>query len=404
MAPLRVWVALVLLCAPLGARTLSRYALLLQDPPAAAARSVVRIGMGPEVAAAAAVLREKQNSLRAELLRRKFHVTGATQLLVNAVYVVADPSRLAELSSLPGVRRVAFLPAVRPSLDHAEQLVNLAGAWTAFGGMSNAGTGMKIAVIDTGIDQTHPAFQDATLTMPAGFPICQRGDCAFTSNKVIVARSYVAQEAAGSPDNPAADSRPDDFTPRDHQGHGTAVSMILAGVTNTGPGDTITGFAPKAFLGSYKVFGSPGVNDGASDDVVILALEDAVTDGMDIANLSLGGPAITGALDSGTACGEAAGVPCDPLSQAVESATSLGMLVVVAAGNDGQNGSFYPTLGSIESPAIAPSAIAVAATTNSHLWQFGAVGFTPIDVTNYNMVDTSHHAGRPSEPLPSSPR
>ena len=69
----------LLLCVPTSARTLTRYALLLYDPPAAASQSVVRIGMGPEVAAARVALREKQNALRAELLQRNFHVTGASQ-------------------------------------------------------------------------------------------------------------------------------------------------------------------------------------------------------------------------------------------------------------------------------------------------------------------------------------
>jgi uncharacterized protein (TIGR03437 family) len=381
-------ILVILLCFfPLSARTLSRYALLLDEPPAAKSKSVVRMRMGPEVAAAAHALRQKQDNLRAELLRRKFQVTGATQLLVNAIYVAAEPSRLAELKRMPGVRRVAFLPPVHLALDHAEQLVDTAGAWTFLGGMSNAGLGVKVAVIDTGIDQTHPAFQDPSLTVPEGFPLCQPQDCGFTTNKVIVARSYIRQAGAGTdPTNPAADSRPDDFSPRDHQGHGTAVAMIIAGVTNTGPGDTITGFAPKAFLGSYKIFGSPGVNDSASNDVVILALEDAVKDGMDIANMSLGGPALTGALDTGAACGEDPGVPCDTLSQAVENATSLGVLVVAAAGNDGSTGPYKPTLGSVESPGIAPSAIAVGSTTNSHLWQRGPSGYTATNTTIYNTV------------------
>ncbi len=54
---------------------------------------------------------------------------------------------------------------------------------------------------------------------------------------------------------------PDDLSPRDHMGHGTAIAMIAAGVQNTGPQGTIQGVAPKAFLGNYKVFGSPSVND-----------------------------------------------------------------------------------------------------------------------------------------------
>ena len=376
----------LLLPAILSGQTQYRYALLLTDSPAAAANPAPRVHPGPEVAVARALLGQKQAPLQAELRRRHFHITGSTQLLLNAIYVAAAPGRLAELRALPGVRRVVFLPPLRPALDHAEQLVNTSSAWSLLNGTSFAGLGIKVAVIDSGIDQTHPAFQDPELAVPPGYPICQPQDCAFTNNKIIVARSYVAQEAAGTPPDPAQDSRPDDYSPRDHQGHGTAVAMVIAGETNAGPGDIITGLAPKAFLGNYKIFGSPAVNDSASADAVIQALEDAVTDGMDIANLSLGGPALTGALDSGSACGEPAGTPCDPLSQAVENATSLGLLVVVAAGNDGGSGISYPALSSVESPSIAPSAISVSASTNSHAWLPIIGGFTPLDLSIYNTV------------------
>src|SRR5262249_10329018 len=147
-------------------------------------------------------------------------------------------------------------------------------------------SGVKIAILDSGIDQTHPAFQDASLAMPAGFPKCTTGDCAFTNNKVIVARSYVSLLAAGSdPANPAADSRPDDYSARDRSGHGTAVAMCAAGETNTGV-VTITGVAPKAYLGNYKIYGSPGVNDSTTDQIIITALDDAINDGMDIVSFS----------------------------------------------------------------------------------------------------------------------
>ena len=151
----------------------------------------------------------------------------------------------------------------RLNLNRATQLVNAPAAWTALGGVQNAGAGIKIAIIDTGIDQTHPAFQDSSLAMPAGYPICSGSDCAFTSNKVIVARSYVRLVAAGSdPQNPAADSRPDDYSPRDRIGHGTAVASCAAGMPTLSPaGLTLTGVAPKAYLGNYKVFGSPEVNE-----------------------------------------------------------------------------------------------------------------------------------------------
>src|SRR5205823_6564349 len=140
---------------------------------------------------------------------------------------------------------------------------------------------------------------DNSLTVPQGFPKCSGfdGPCsAFTTKKVIVARSYVKQIATGSdPANPAADSRPDDYTPRDRDGHGTAVASVAAAAPNGGA-VTFNGVAPKAFLGNYKVFGSPNVNDSPPESVFIQAIEDALKDGMDVANASAGFVARYGAL------------------------------------------------------------------------------------------------------------
>src|SRR5258708_1704009 len=126
--------------------------------------------------------------------------------------------------------------------------------------------------------------------------------------------------------------------------------------------------APKAYLGNYKICGSPQVNDGATDDAIIQALEDALNDHMDVASLSIGGTAFTGPLDTGAACGNKAGIPCDLVPPVVEMAVKAGMVVVIAAGNDGdgQFGNSGPALNTIESPGDAPSAITVGATTNSH--------------------------------------
>jgi subtilisin family serine protease len=147
--------------------------------------------------------------------------------------------------------------------------------------------------------------------------------------------------------------------------------MAAAGERNAGPADTIGGIAPKAYLGSYKVFGSPGINDGAFDDQIISALEDAVKDGMNVAVLSLGGPALSGPLDEGAACGLTGTTPCDPEVIAIENATKAGLLVVAAGGNEGDTGTQLPTMNTVDSPGHAPSAIAVGATTNSHTWVSG---------------------------------
>jgi minor extracellular serine protease Vpr len=314
-------------------------------------------------------IEQRHAQLRTDLASKKIAVTGSVTHVLNAVFVVAPESRVGELKALSGVTAVVPLRRYYLSLNRAVPLINAPAAWNAFGGMQNAGLGMKIALLDTGIDQSHPAFQDPSLSPPPGFPICPvPADCAFTNNKVIVARSYVNLLAAGSSPNPAVDSRPDDLSARDRVGHGTAVASVAGGVTNTGPSATITGVAPQAFLGNYKIFGSPEVNDFTTDAAIIKALDDALTDGMDVASLSLGGPAFSAPLDTGATCGNPTGVACDLAAQAVQNAVMAGMVVVAAAGNDGDSGNSVPTLNTIESPGDAPGVIAAGASTNSHVF------------------------------------
>ena len=368
---------------------LPHYALILSDPAPIKARAQ---GGDRAVEAARTQLKAKQHALMDELHARGIRITGAANTLLNAVFVAASPAEAAQLGSLPGVIQVTRLNRFHLNLDHAVQLINVPAAYSLIGGASNAGAGIKIAMIDTGITASHPAFQDSSLTPPAGFPICQinfgvypgenfedcsandpanglpvcsTAGCEFTNNKIIVARSYVPVLNSGE----AATSTPDDYSPRDRVGHGTATAMAAAGETNTGPADTITGVAPKAFLGSYKVFGSPGVNDFTGGEAVIEAIEDAFRDGMNIASISLGGPALTGPVDTGRICGANPGQQCDPEASAVQEAVLQGMVVVVAAGNEGGTGLLTTAaLNTVGSPADAPNSIAVAATTNSHNW------------------------------------
>ncbi len=353
---------------------LGRYALVLEDPPLIA-RIGSRAELGsPRAQAALAAIQARQAQVREELERRGFRVTGSVHTLVNAVFVQGEPRDAARLKGIAGARATGLLPPMKRRLDTALNLLRIPEAWTRLpSGMANAGAGVDIAIIDSGIDQTHPAFQTACATAPAQAK-CSGADCNYTNGKVVAARSYVRFMAEGSEQT----SRPDDLSPRDRDGHGTALAMIAAGNQVTAPGGTISGVAPRACLGNYKVFGSPGVNDWASYDGIATALEDAFNDGMDIASLSLGGSAWYSPLDKGdtTACGAPAGEFCDFLVQEVEQATQRGMTVVVAAGNSGDygldaNGEAVPTMNTIETPGIAPSAISVGASTNSHVWSPG---------------------------------
>ena len=105
-------------------------------------------------------------------------------------------------------------------LDHALPLHKVPDAWNMVG-IDNAGAGIKIGIIDTGIDSGHPGFQDPSLPIPDGFPkVNADSDMAYTNNKVIVARSYASLFSRRDPDTSA----------RDHVGHGTATSMAAAGV------------------------------------------------------------------------------------------------------------------------------------------------------------------------------
>src|ERR1017187_2591687 len=166
------------------------YALLLEDAPVARKIQGRLALQSADAQAQLARIRTAQNSLLAELRSRKVSVGGSSQVLVNAIFVRSTPETAAQLLHLPGVVHVFRVPRLHRDLNTALGLVNVPGAWSAItGGVANAGAGIKIGIIDTGIDQNHPGFQDPSLTPPPGFP---KGDSNYTNNKVIVARSYVA--------------------------------------------------------------------------------------------------------------------------------------------------------------------------------------------------------------------
>jgi minor extracellular serine protease Vpr len=281
-------------------------------------------------------IQEQQQRLRQNLQSRGAEVLDAVDTVHNAMVVRTSADRVAQLRQMPGVKSVRPVRLYYPTLDYSLPLQNVTAAWNRIGGSEKAGAGIKIGIIDTGIAVDHPAFQDPTLKIPEGFPrVNVDTDLEFTNNKVIVARAYISPSTR----------RP--YAANDVQGHGTAVAMVAAGVTNTGPRATITGVAPKAWLGSYKVF--PSETGGAPTSIILRALEDAVNDGMDVINLSLGSfPASRPSEDT--------------LVIAVENAVAAGRIVVISAGNTGSG------MNTIASPAVAPSAITVGSSANGRIF------------------------------------
>jgi minor extracellular serine protease Vpr len=338
---------LVLISCVLAAATVpNQYIVEMEGDPVAThvARHAPRAGVhGQAATARRAQIQEQHRVVRAQVEASEAQVVGALDTVANAFIVNIADEKAAKLASIPGVLRVHPVRKFKLVLDHALPLHHVPEAWQQVG-LGNAGAGVKIAMIDTGIDVQHAGFQDPSLTVPAGFPrMNASSDLAYTNNKVIVARSYANLFDSPDPD-PSA---------RDHVGHGTATAMAAAGVANTGPLAAISGVAPKAWLGSYKVFGSPGVNDSASESAVLTAIEDAVNDGMDVISLSLGSL-------------EASRIQDDIEVQALERASGLGIIVVVAAGNDG------PNPNTIASPGTAPSAITVGAAKNDRVFAASA--------------------------------
>ena len=299
---------------------------------------------------AAAAYREHLRDGQSAVKRRIEAMPGSrvrTQMetVFNGMAVTLRDEDVAGVASLPEVAEIFPFVQYHKALDAALPLVSVPEGWDSpnIGGETNAGRGIRIGVIDTGIDVNHPMFEDASLTPPAGFPKateptleCFSLDLKYTNSKVIVARNYVRLLDASDPNCDA----------EDRDGHGTFVAGIAAGRRVTSPLASIAGVAPKAFLGNYKTFGTPGRNDTATNAAIIKAIDDAVRDGMDIINLSLGAPA-----DSPP--------DRDPIALAVRTAEEAGTTVVVASGNEG------PGTGTVSSPGISPHAITAGATTNS---------------------------------------
>ena len=244
----------------------------------------------------------------------------------------------------PSVTKVYPSVTYTLALDRSPSII---GADVLRSASSADGSGIKIAVVDDGIDQSNPFFDPAGFSYPPGFP---RGGRKWTTPKVIVARVFPGPNA-GEPGRLAVDP--------DSSFHGTHVAGIAAGVSGTtAPAGAdhprvtgLSGVAPRAWLGNYRVFTVPTpIGHVANTPEILAAFEAAAKDGMDVVNFSGGGPQIDPANDA--------------LVEAVHDLVAAGVVTVIAAGNDRDEFG----LGSTGSPGTAPDAISVAAVSNTHVF------------------------------------
>lgn len=266
----------------------------------------------------------------------KAQVTGEYEISLNALTVKLNGTTLATLRASSLVQRVEYqgLYYTTGHEDPDLEIIDAAQAWAKNGSTAaTAGQGVKVGIVDSGIDVTHPCFDDA------GYPeVAERGDTRFTNNKVIVARVFYNKAQVQGQTAQAIDD------------HGTHVAGTVACNLHTPavvdgvdiPYDP-SGVAPRALLGNYNVF--PGQVASARSEDILNALESAYRDGMDVINMSLGGGA------SGKQ---------DLLTVAVDNLDVANVVVAVSAGN---NGPGYFTLGS---PGSAARALTAGASTVPH--------------------------------------
>ncbi|MFC3895658.1 S8 family peptidase [Lentzea rhizosphaerae] len=242
--------------------------------------------------------------------------------------------------SASGIKKIWLDAKREATLDRSVPQINAPAAYAA----GFTGKGTTVAVLDTGVDQTHPDLAD----------------------REIGERNFTSSPDAG-----------------DHYGHGTHVASIIAG-TGAKSSGKYRGVAPDARILDVKVLGD---NGSGQDSQIIAGMEWAVEQGAQVVNMSLGGydtPEI------------------EPLEEAVNRLTAdKGTLFVVAAGNSG------PTTSTIGSPGTADAALTVGAVDDQNkIAEFSSRGPTKAgtlkpDLTapGVGIVAALHSDGRIGPPV-----
>ncbi len=255
---------------------------------------------------------------------------------MNGMAVALTASEATRLAGLPGVRSVApdfkrFLQTDRgPQWIKADQVWN--GTAT---GVQNRGEGVVVGVIDSGINRAHSAFAGTGIINPLG---SLRGYCVATpaacNGKLVGLWDFTTSGSGNTTD------------PVDTDGHGTHIASTAVGNPFVRSAVNYSGVAPRANLIMYKA--CPGtVCEGSA---LVAAINQAVADGVDVINYSIGGPPVDPWLAVGGAINDD--------SEALLAAREAGIVVAAAAGDEG------PAAGTHGTPGNSPWVLGVAAATH----------------------------------------
>ena len=300
-------------------------------------------------------LRARQADLMNQLRGMGATEMGRVQVAHNALAVTVDATSLQAISQLSGV--VSVRPVIDYKLDLSETVPYVGAAAVQASGKT--GAGVKVAVLDSGIDYTHKnlggagtaaAYAAAYGANPAD-PKNTTTDGLFPTAKVVGGFDFVGEDWPNTPEAPDPD-------PIDLEGHGTHVADIIAGRSNDG---THKGMAPNASLYAVKVCSA--VATACSGLALLQGMDFALdpngdgdtSDAVDVVNMSLGSD--YGQIE-------------DDLTLASANAVKLGVVVVASAGNGADRpykvGSPSTAVGVISvAQTQVPSAVAVALKINS---------------------------------------
>jgi minor extracellular serine protease Vpr len=279
----------------------------------------------------AAIVKNEKAAFRNEARKAKLNYTErfAFDTLWNGLSIDIAAADLPKLRRLPGV--TAVWPVMTISVPETQSTANpdlatalaMTGADVAQNSLGLTGSGVRVAIMDTGVDYHHPDL----------------GGCFGPGCRVATGWDFVGDAFDANPNNPTYNPVPvPDPDPDDCNGHGTHVAGI------TGASGVVTGVAPGVTFGAYRVF---GCNGSTTADIMIAAMERALADDMQVLNMSIG---------------SAFQWPQYPTAKASDRLVNKGVSVVASIGNSGTSG-VYAT----GAPGIGKKVIGVASFDNSHV-------------------------------------
>jgi len=260
--------------------------------------------------------------------------------LFNGFSISITPDQLGKLDRIPGVKNIYPVDVIPMPVETGADpelwtSLSMIGADVAQSELGYTGEGVKVAVMDTGIDYDHQGL--------SGDGVARSNSTVFPTARVTNGYDFVGDAFNADSTSPNYNPVPiPDAYPDDCYGHGTHVAGIIGA---NDPTNGLKGVAPDVTFGSYRVFGCAGSTTG---DIMIAAMEMALADGMQVLNMSIG---------------SAYQWPEYPTAVAASRLVNKGMVVVASIGNEGANGLY-----SAGAPGLGDKVIGVASYDNTNVF------------------------------------